>query len=323
MELILWSLAFTASIAGLIKAADYFTDYAEKLGLLMRISPFIIGVTIVAIGTSLPELSTSISAVLQGHSEIVIGDVVGSNIANILLVLGITAIVGKHISIDKEIIKVDLPIVFGSVIVLFLTTLDGKFTYIDSIICLVMLITYLVYNAKSHRRIPEEEGKEISKLKRNEDRIKNKAMLTKYIIIIAISGIFVAAASHFTIISVEHLSVLLHLKKEIIAISAVAIGTSLPELTVSVMAAAKGKGEIAIGNVMGSNIFNALGVMGIPALIGTLSIPPEIISFSIPALLFITILYTFTSMDREVTQWEGITLLLIYVAFLGKTFGMV
>ena len=327
MDILLWSLAFAGALAAVIKSADYFTRYAEKLGLLLKVSPFIIGVTIVSIGTSLPELATSIAAVFQGNSEIVIGNVVGSNTANILLVLGITAIVGKHIYIDKEIINVDLPIVLGSVIVLFLTTLDGVFEVTDGIICILMLITYIVYNVRSHRVIPPEEAKKISKIKREtkeeESPIKKKSLTLKYIIFIVLSGTAIAIASHYTIIAVTNLSLLLNIKKEIIAISAVAIGTSLPELVVSVMAAAKGKGEMAIGNIMGSNIFNVLGVMGITSLFGSLTIPPEMISFTIPALLFITILYIFSSMDKEVTQWEGITFLLIYIAFMGKTFGLV
>jgi len=327
MDILLWSLAFAGALAAVIKSADYFTRYAEKLGLLLKVSPFIIGVTVVSIGTSLPELATSIAAVFQGNSEIVIGNVVGSNTANILLVLGITAIVGKHIYIDKEIINVDLPIVLGSVIVLFLTTLDGIFEVTDGIICILMLITYIVYNVRSHRVVPPEEAKKISKIKREtkeeESPIKKKTLTLKYIIFITLSGTAIAAASHYTIMAVTNLSLLLNVKKEIIAISAVAIGTSLPELVVSVMAAAKGKGEMAIGNIMGSNIFNVLGVMGITSMFGSLTIPPEMISFTIPALLFITILYIFSSMDKEVTQWEGITFLLIYIAFMGKTFGLV
>ncbi len=317
MDILQWAALFVISLIVVLKSADYFTVAAEKIGLHFRVSPFVIGVTIVAFGTSLPEIVTSISSVLQGHSEIVIGNVVGSNLANILLVLGVTAIVGKQLVISKDIINIDLPIVLGSTILLFIMTLDGEVGMLEGIILLLGLLTYIVYNLKSHRQIEEKTKKELTKLKENKDAITAKEPA-----ILLASGVLLYFSADFTILSVVELSKIFNIATEIIAVSAVALGTSLPELVVSVGAARKGKVDLAVGNVMGSNIFNALGVVGIPALISTLVIPQQIINFAIPTLLFVTILYIFTSMDKQISQWEGATLVLLYITFIGKTFGI-
>lgn len=330
-EILKWSALFVIALLALLKTADYFTGAAEKIGLHFKIPPFIIGVTIVALGTSLPELATSIVSVFQGQSEIVVGNVVGSNMANFLLVLAITAIVGKHLYVDKEIIKIDLPILLGSVILLFLMSLDGQYNYLDGIVSIMALTTYIVYNIKAGRKIDPKEMKDLSKkkseLKKEEagrkKNHKDHRLGYKQPLILLLSTIGIYFSADWTIVSVVELANIFKIGTEIIAVSAVAIGTSLPELVVSVVAVKKGNTDIAIGNVTGSNIFNALGVMGIPAFFGTLTIPPEMISFTIPTLLFTTILYVFVTMDREISQWEGMTLLLIYIAFMGKTFGII
>jgi len=320
MEILQWSAIFIAALSTLLISAGYLTSAAEKIGIHFKIPPFIIGVTIVALGTSLPEIATSISAVLKDNSEIVIANVAGSNIANILLVLGVSAIVAKKLTVSKEIISIDLPILLSSTILIFLTTLDGKFTYIDGTISILILATYTIYNLKSHRKIDKIELKEIQK---EENKTKKVALPIKYPIILIVSAIILSISSGFTIDAVIKLSEILNIGKDIIAISAIAIGTSLPELVTSVIAAKRGKADIAIGNVTGSNIINALAVMGIPAYFGDLSISTEMIGFTIPALLLITILYVFVTMDKTITQWEGMTLLMLYVAFMGKTFGFI
>lgn len=323
MEIGQWIALFAGSLFVLLKAAEYFTNTAERIGLHFKIPPFIIGVTIVAFGTSLPEIATSIIAVIRGQSEIVIGNVVGSNLANILLVISITAIVAKQLKVSKDIIKIDLPLLLGSTVLLYLTTLDGEFNYIEGIVSMLALVTYLIYNISSHRSVATSGMQDLQKLKK-EEKIKRKKdhLHIKYPLILVLSGAFLYFAADLTIKSVTELSKIFDIGTEIIAVSAIAIGTSLPELVVSIVAAKKGKADIAIGNVTGSNIFNALAVMGIPSFIGTLKIPEQFISFTIPTLILVTVLYVFTTMDKEISQWEGITFLLIFIVFMGKTFGL-
>lgn len=319
MELIKWIGLFVVSLAVLIKAADYFTITSEKVGLHFKIPPFIVGVTIIAVGTSLPEVATGIMAVINKQSEMVAGNAVGSNMANILLVMAIAAIVGKNVKFHKDILHIDLPILLGSTILLFILTMNGRFTYIEGIICLLVLITYVIYNSKSKRKLGMAEMMEIRKMKRKE----KGPVPTKYFLILIVSGIFLYFGAQYTIKAVVEISEILKVGTEIIALSAIAIGTSLPELAVSIIAVKRGKIDMAIGNITGSNIFNVLGVMGIPALFGTLTITAYMTTFAIPVLLFVTILYAFTTMNRKISSWEGITFLLIYAGFLGITFGVI
>lgn len=324
MELLPWIGIFIISLIALLRSAEWFTQTAEKIGLHFKLSPFIIGVTIVALGTSLPEIATSVISVLNGHSSIVIGNVVGSNIANILLVLGFTALIGGPLTVNKDMIKVDLPILLGSTVMLYITTLDGNFTYLDGSISFCALITYLVYNASSGHKVEKNVIKEIQKKKAIENKLQKEDHLQiKYPIILIVSSALLYFSADYTIQSVIKISEYLNIGTDLIAISAIALGTSLPELAVSVSAARKGKTDIAIGNITGSNIFNALGVMGVSSLFGNLEIPTEFIITTIPILLMITILYIFSTMARHISKWEGVTLVLLYVAFIGKTFGII
>ncbi len=319
LDLALWIFVFIASLYILIKASDYFTDSAEKIGLHFKVPAFIVGVTIVAVGTSLPELISSIFAVLDNASEIVVGNVIGSNIANIFLVLGVAAILGKKLKVHHGLIHVDLSILFGAMALFAIAIWDQNFSIGEAVLSIALLIVYILYTLKQQKRDDKEIKKEIKK----RNNIKKKEKLDKKVWLILItSAIFIFIGAKYTVESVISLSELFNIGKEIIAISAVALGTSLPELFVSITAAKKGNPEMAIGNVLGSNIFNTLAVMGIPALIGTLTIPKGILTFSLPVMIIATLAYYFATQDREVTQWEGWMLLILYILFIAKLFNL-
>lgn len=322
MELLIWIVIFIVSLAVLIKASDYFTESAEKIGLFFGLPAFIVGVTIVAIGTSLPELVSSLISVFENSSEIVVGNVVGSNIANIFLVLGVAAIFSKKMNISFEIIHIDLPIFISSAVLLALFIWDGNFTFWEGIISLFALLIYMLYtislrekSTKKSRKINKDVKKLLAK-----DKIKGNNLPFKVWIVLVISAFFIYLGAKYTIESVINLSDILGIGKEIIAISAVALGTSLPELVVSISAARKGKAEMAIGNVLGSNVFNSLAVMGIPALFGTLIIPSSVLSFGLPVMILATFIYFVMTQDREITKWEGWFLTIFYLVFIGKVF---
>ena len=310
LPLLIWIIVFVASLFCLIKSSDYFTDSAEKIGLYLGLPAFIVGVTIVAIGTSLPELASSIFAVLGNSSEIVVGNVVGSNITNIFLVLGITGIIGKKLKVTYELIHVDLPLLVGSAFLLAITVWDGIFTWPEALVCIGCFILYSVYIIKTQKKQETTKPKKPRKLD------------WKTIGILIISAFFIYLGAKYTIESVIRLSEIFNIGTEIIAISAVALGTSLPELMVSITAAKKGKQEMAVGNILGSNIFNTLAVMGIPALIGVLIIPKSILTFGLPIMLIATLLYFFITQDREITNWEGWLLLIFYILFIAKLFNL-
>jgi cation:H+ antiporter len=304
-----WVALFLISLIVLIKASGFFTSSAEKIGIFLGIPHFIVGVTVVSIGTSLPELVSSVVAVYQNSSEIVVGNVVGSNITNIFLVLGVVAIVGKKLEIDYELIHVDLPLFVGSAFLLAVTVWDGVFTPVEAVLSIAGFILYTLYLLNVERKHDHSVTES-----------KSGKLESRTFIVLILSAFFIFLGARYTVESIIKISVILGIGKEIIAASAVALGTSLPELMVSATAAKAGNPELAIGNVLGSNIFNAFAVMGVSGLVGTLMIPTGIIAFAMPMMLIATLLYVFMTQDKQITQWEGGLLVIFYILFIGKLF---
>lgn len=296
-------LVFLVSLAVLVFASDKFVGAAESIGLSLGISPFIIGVTIVAFGTSLPELATSIASVYSGSSEIVIGNVVGSNITNILLVLGMTAIVGREIILEFDVMDVDMPLLVVSSFLLVFVISDSEVTIVEAIILLAALFVFL-YNSLGSSS--------------SDDKVDREKVSPKTYAILIMGGVFVYLGADYTITAIKSISAQLGIAKEFIALTAVALGTSLPEVMVSIAAARRGKHAVAVGNVLGSNIFNTYAVMGIPALLGDLIIPEGYMSFEGPFMIFATLTFAFMCVSRRISKWEGITLILLYIFFFGE-----
>lgn len=320
LPVLLWALVFVASLAVLAKASDSFTESAERIGISFGMSPFIIGVTIIALGTSTPELVSSVLAVMKGSSEMVAGNVMGSNVTNILFILGLSSIVGKKMVTRYELANVDLPLFVGSALLLSLMVLDGAFSLAEAILCLALFLVYLLYAISVERVVDEAMARS---LEAGEGGHTTKRRLDpKVYLKLVLSVFFLYIGANYTIVSVVRLSEMVGIGIEIIAATAVALGTSLPELVVSVRAAAMNKPELAIGNILGSNIFNALGIMGISALFGTLVIPVTITSFVMPMMIVATLLYFVIIWEKEITHWEGWMLVIFYIFFLGKLFGL-
>ena len=302
MELIFWLAVFVGTLFLLIKSCDYFIDSAESISRAFGVPSFIIGITIVALGTSLPELVSSIVAVMENSSEIVVGNVVGSNIANILLVTGFVAYMGSPFSLKSKVNKLDNIVLLGSALFLILTIWDGQFTFWEGIIGVVCLLVYLFLTFAG------SEGDEMNELP--EERRK----LPWYVFpILILSLVFIWLSAQYNIISIIKLSEILNIGKEIIALTAVALGTSLPELFVSISCLKKNNPDMAMGNVMGSNIFNILCVMGFPSLISALTIPSVVIYFSLPVMILATLFYYYLIRKNAFTRNQGIALLLLYV----------
>ncbi len=309
--MILLLAIFIISLAVLLKSSELFTTNAEKIGLSFGLPRFIIGVTIVAIGTSLPELISSALAVLKGSSEIVAGNVIGSNITNIFLILGVAALLSKRIKISYEIIRIDLPFLVGSAFLLFFIIFDGTVTIFEGLVAILGMSIYLIYTVTTEKQHEEEhKHDELCDIKEN-------SLLKEWILLIA-SGIGIYFGAEYTINSIIELSQTLNIGTDIIAMTAVALGTSLPELMVTIDAVRRGKPEITIGNILGSNIFNAFAVIGIPTILGNLTISEETLNFGAPFMLGGTLLYFFITQDKEITKWEGSILILFYIFFLVK-----
>ncbi len=330
-NLIVLCLIFVISLAILVKGSDFFTEAAEKIGLFMGLSPFIVGVTIVGVGTSMPELISSIISVFQDSSEIVIANVAGSNIANIFLIVGTASIVSREaMRITYNLVSVDLPLFVGSSFLLALAVWDNHFSIGEALLFILAYLMYLFYTIKDSAEnspaleVNNEDESQSSLNNLDIDELpaieKTPSFLIKQIIVAIISSFVIYLGANYTIESLIKISEIVNIGKEIIAVSAVAVGTSLPEFIVSVNAALKGKAELSVGNVVGSNIFNAFIVMGIPGLIGKLTIPDTVILSAIPVLIAGTLLLFFATQDNKLTKWEGWLFIIFYGWFIGDTF---
>lgn len=317
---LLWAiLVLVLSLALLIKASDLFTESAEKLGLTLGVPAFIIGVTIVAFGTSLPELVSSIVAVISRASEIVVGNVVGSNITNIFLVIGAAALFSKGLYLKEKLPFIDQAFFIGSsVLITFFALSIGSSTHItffnrhfeilpvEGLVCLAFLGIYMIYNIKRRNITPIVAHP-----------LPKETKFTWFTaLVLILSPILIHVGAKLTIDSAVFIAKCINVGDEIIAITAIALGTSLPELSVSVIAARKGKFEIAIGNVVGSNIWNSALVLGVTSVIKPLPVKPSIIYLGIPFMWLGTILLLVIIRDKTVKRREGALFLLLYAIFI-------
>ena len=338
--LLFWILLFVISITVLVKAADFFTESSEEIGLSLKISPFMIGIAIVSIGTSLPELATSVIAALQGQTEIAAANAVGSNIANIFLVVGLASVVAGKLKVKRSLINLDLPLLATTTTILVFILSDKQVTFIEGLILLFTYLIYFFYIISSNKERDILEHRETEEEKRDKRKFtfpptkasrnrflkklwsyKPKVELGVFVTLI-VSAIFIYIGAKYTVESLIEIAKSLDIETGVIAMSAVAIGTSLPELVVSIRAAMKRKYEIALGNVFGSNIFNSLVVVGVPAMLGTLVVDDKTFYIGVPFLIAATLLYLFSGISKKIYNWEGLMYLVLYVLFLLKIFGI-
>jgi cation:H+ antiporter len=318
MGIILPSIFLVVSLAFLVKSADVFTNASERIGLYFGLSSFIVGATIVSIGSSLPELTTSLISVLSGGTEqlsFTIDNVIGSNIANILLVGSVATIVVGTLRVKEKLISVDLPFFFVSTALFLLFVMDRMFTWQEGVISLILLVIFVIYtinNEASKEADPEDAQEKVKKI-----GVKECALVVGGAI-----GVYFSAK--YTISNVLVLATMIPgVDSSLITMLVVALGTSLPEMVVSVRAAIKGKHAVALGNVFGSNTFNSLAVTGIPAFFGTLKVSDNAYYLGIPFLIVATLAFIFITHDDKIPKWEGYALIIIYLAFMGKLLGLV
>ncbi len=293
------------SLGVLLLASDWFIDAAEKIGISLGISSFIIGVTIVAFGTSLPELATSIAAVYSGDSEIVAGNVIGSNITNILLVLGLTVFLGKkEVKLNFNIWEYDLPLLVGSVVLLFFALWDQHLDIFEAIIFLLALGGFLFNSMKGSK----DEDLEKSKIK-GVDVLK-----------LIVGGVLVYFGAEYTIFGITEIAERTEIAPEFFSLTFIALGTSLPELVVSISAGRRGKHAIAVGNVLGSNLFNTYAVMSIPRMLDDLVITDNVISIGMPFMIGATILFGVMTISGKINRYEGLLLIFVYAFYLSELY---
>lgn len=287
----------------LVKGADWFVDGASGLARKLGIPQLVIGLTIVAMGTSLPEAAVSISAALRGNAGITIGNIVGSNILNILIILGVTALIAT-LKVADSTVRYEIPfMIVVTFVLLWLGYTGGQVTWLEGVILWVLFLLYLRY-----LYMMAKKGKE-------EEREAEQLSTAKIIGLILAGVVMIVAGSNFAVEGASNLAKALGISQRFIGLTIVALGTSLPELVTSVSAARKHNADIAIGNIVGSNIFNILFIVGTTALITPVTfasgfVVDTLISAAVGILLFVCVART-----KELRKKAGIVMLLAYILY--------
>ena len=293
----------------LVKGADWFVDGAASVATKFGIPQLVIGLTIVAMGTSAPEAAVSITAAISGNADITIGNIVGSNTLNILIILGITALV-YPVAVQKSSLVVDIPVVIGITAMLLIMGLDGNISRVDGIIMLVVFAVYLFYLFWDAKR-----PKEISSTTEDEsEEIKNLS-LPKSLIFTVVGLFFIVAGSSCVVESATFVANALGLSERFIGLTIVALGTSLPELFTSVTAAMKKNSDIAVGNIVGSNIFNILFVVGLSGLIIPVPFQSAFRFDTITSGVAAILLLLFALPKKRLSRVAGIIFLICYAVY--------
>lgn len=326
--IIFWIGVFVVALWTLVKGADWFLLAAERIGLRLGMTPFAIGVVITGVGTSLPELASSVAAVMQGVPEIVAANVVGSNIVNILFIVGVAVTLARKAVIGKDLIDLELPLLAVSTILFLGVAYDGAVSSLEAMLLLLAYGVYFVY-VISHKEEfePHVEGAieritEDAWARRFKNGLLKEWVARRDYAMLTIGAIFLIGGAKYVIDAVLALAQYLNIGVGVITITAVAIGTSLPELVVSVKAAFDKKFDISVGNILGSNIFNALVIIGLPGIFTTLPLDPVTHMIGLPFMALATLLFIFSGISRNLYNWEGLMFILLYVLFIFKLLGI-
>ena len=302
MNIILQLLLLTVGFVMLVKGSDWFVDGAASIAAKFRIPQIIIGLTIVAMGTSAPEAAVSITAASAGSADITVGNIVGSNILNVLVILGLSAAI-IAVPIGKSTQKIDAPFMIAISGIFLALGWDGAITRLDGVILLVLFVSYIGYMIWSALH-SNEEGDEI------------KDMKIWQMILATVGGLaLVVWGADVAVDAATELATIFGMSERFIGLTVVALGTSLPELFTSVTAARKGNADIAIGNIVGSNIFNILFVVGLSSMIIDVPFAANFridMAVAIAAPLF---MWLASMKGKKLVRWHGIVMLLGYVAY--------
>jgi len=292
----------------LVWSADAFTDNGAKIARIFNISPLIIGLLIFGFGTSAPEMLVSGLAAYDGHPELSIGNAFGSNIFNIGLVLAVAAIIHPVI-VEKNVLKKEWLFLFLSTLVIGFLLIDGFLSFVDGSILLILLLLFLYYvfnESKKDNNLENEVSEDI-----NKDQSKGKTWL-----LLIISLVILVSSARLVVWGGTNLALAFGVSDLIIGLTVVALGTSLPELAVAISSALKKQHQMIIGNIIGSNLFNSLGVLAIPGLILPFQIPSEVMSRDYIYMLIFTLLILIFSLKLRINRFGGLILLTILASYL-------
>lgn len=311
-------LMFAAGLAALVVGADILVRGASRLALSFGISPLVVGLTIVAFGTSAPEVAVSAGAVLNGQTGLAMGNVVGSNIFNVLFILGLSALIAPLV-VHVQLIRQEVPILIGASLLLLILSLDGRISLLDGGLFFGLLLAYTVFLVVQSRRETQAAQAEFdAELHAPPAGAWDARLPVQIALIVAGLGLLVLG-SDWLVTSAVAFAQALGVSDLVIGLTIVAAGTSMPEVATSVAAALKGERDIAVGNVVGSSTFNILGCLGLSGLVAGsagLAVAPSLLAFDIWVMLAVALacLPIFLS-GREIARWEGAVFLGYYMAY--------
>ena len=303
-------LLFFLSLSVLIWGSDLLVSQSERIALRFGVSEYVIGATLVAIGTSLPEMAASITASMNHKPEIAVANVIGSNIFNITLVLATVFIVAKKVDPHRDFFAKDSSWALFPVLIFILMVLDGSFSRLDGFLLLLLMFAYVLFLLRAGKEILIDEDKE------KEEEIFNWIKVS----LLTLAGlIFVIVGADYTIESASAIDKSFGVSDWVIGIIMISLGTSMPELMVSVTAALRGKADMAIGAIIGSNMANTTMVLGSAALVTPIEIDSGKYTFDIATMLVATLMLVFISANKLYTRPAGISLLIVLALFMQNT----
>ena len=311
-------LLFLAGMAALVVGAELLVRGASKLALSFGISPLVVGLTIVAFGTSAPELAVSVGAVLDGRTDIAIGNVVGSNIFNVLFILGLSALIVPLV-VNIQLIRQEVPIMVGASVLLLALGIDGSLSWMDGAILFGLMLAYTVFLVVQSRRETKAAQDEYAQEVQPAVQGAWDSKLPVQLLLIAAGLVALVLGSDWLVTASVTFAKAMGVSDLVIGLTIVAAGTSMPEVATSITAAIKGERDIAVGNVVGSNTFNILGCLGLSGLVSGeagLAMSQALMNFDIWVMLAVALACLPVFMTgREIARWEGGVFIVYYGAY--------
>lgn len=317
LDLLIDVLWIAIGLAGLFFGGNWLVKGAARLAQTLGVSPIVIGLTIVAYGTSTPELLVSLQAALGGNADISMGNVVGSNIANIGLIIGVSALIFPMV-VQLQFLKREVPIMIGVSVLFFLLAQDGSIGSLDGLIFVIGAVGYTALSYLISKREEPELARQTQEFTLVIAKPTNRLLSDLFLVVVGVAVLLIG--SDRLVLGAVNIADRLQVPKIVIGITLVAVGTSLPELATSVIAAFRRESEIAIGNVVGSNIFNIFGILGITALITPINVNPRLLQVDMFVMLSFAVALFIFCLNRRISRREAILLLAAYTAFTVYTF---
>ncbi|MBL8443956.1 MAG: calcium/sodium antiporter [Zoogloeaceae bacterium] len=308
-------LFFVLGLVTLVVSAELLVRGASRFALSLGVSPLVVGLTVVAFGTSAPEMAVSVGAALAGNPDLAVGNVVGSNIANVLLILGISAIIAPLV-VNEQIIRQEIPIMIGSAALMVVMALDGNISRVEAGVLFALVIGYTVFLVRQSRQATRATNDEFAEDMPADSDWDRHWSVQLGLIVVGLVGL--VQGSDWLVGAAIAFAQAFGVSDLVIGLTVVAVGTSMPEIATSIIAAIRGQRDIAVGNVVGSNVFNIFGVIGVTGLVSTAGIPISETARSFDLWVMLAVAFAclpIMATGREIARWEGGVFLAYYASY--------